>query len=256
MDSTEAKLRTMGEVITDGWHLFLRAFSRVFPLALLAQWVGLLNLIGSPSPDSADALAKATSAPQFLLWLATWQVQMFFLAAIINEVGAVAEGHAGGSVGDSLKNALRQAVPLLIATAVFWVGVSVGLVFLLIPGFIVGAYLLFFPYTLVIEGRGPLSCLGASLDVVDGSFWRAGVLLSVPTLGYLVSYAVQTIPAAESAMAMIRSGKISFATLGGPKWFQYGLMPVLLALSATLLWTMAYPIYTDLKQRKADARRR
>ncbi len=255
MDAGEERLRTMAEVISAGWHLFLRAFVRVFPLALLSQWAGLLDQLGSAPADATKALEQATSGSQFVLWAAVMLVQMFFMAAIICETAAVAEGRAEGSLLASLGQAVRAAVPLFVATVIFWAAVAIGLVFVVIPGFVVGAYLLLFPYTLVLEHRGAIASMGASFDLVDGNFWRVGMLLSIPTLGYLVAYAIESVPAVNTALRVMRSGSLSLGAMQGPRWFQFGLMPVLLAFSATLLWTMAYPVYTDLRQRKAPRRR-
>lgn len=254
MTADESGLRTTGEVVRDGWQLFQRAFVRVFPLALLAQWVALLPVLASPPADSLSALEQSSGMPSFLVWLVVTFIQMFFLGVIINEIRAIAEGAAQGSLAASVKQGVRLAFPLFLATVVFWVGVSIGMAFLIIPGFILGAYLVFYPYTVVLDRRGPIEALGASFTLVDGNFWRAGILLSVPTLGYLIVYAIIYVRFTERLIEMLQAGTLSLGNLnalGGPRWFEFGLVPVLLALSATLLWTMAYPIFTDLKQRKA-----
>ena len=82
------------------------------------------------------------------------------------------------SVGGSLRFGLRRLLPLILLEVIFYIGLILGLVLLIIPGiWLYAAWSVRVP-ALVVERAGPFRALGRSRRLVKGRWWpTAGVLL-------------------------------------------------------------------------------
>ncbi|MFB4159395.1 hypothetical protein ACE1TF_05890 [Geomicrobium sp. JSM 1781026] len=82
-----------------------------------------------------------------------------------------------------------KVIPVIIAaTIVYAVFTSAGLALLIIPGILLYAYLGIYAQVIAFEGKGALSSLIRSRDLVKGSFWKVtGLLLSVLLLSNFIT---------------------------------------------------------------------
>ena len=68
-------------------------------------------------------------------------------------------------------------VPLIITNAIVAVGVGVGLVLAVVPGFVFGTYAALAPALVEIEQHGVRAALRRSVELVRGHFWPVAILL-------------------------------------------------------------------------------
>ena len=64
-------------------------------------------------------------------------------------------------------------LPMFVVTAIlYYLIVAIGFVLLFVPGVIIGTYLIFWQFSYVLRGKGAISALTYSKDLVSGNFVR------------------------------------------------------------------------------------
>jgi hypothetical protein len=165
-------------------------------------------------------------------------------AALMARIDAVARG-APISLGQALSLGLQRMPAMILSGILVAVVAFIGLCLLVIPGLIVIVWLLFTPFAVVIERRGPIESLSYSRAIVRGHWWRTAALVTVIGIVLMVVYllfgvgisiAVISDPAAASA--------------GEVPWYVTLLVaPALSAVIAPLFYALMLAIFYDLRLR-------
>lgn len=199
-----------GEVLGEGWRLFLRGLITVFPWILAAELLQLLPFFGaSGSLLTAD--------------LGQWFTPASLLRAVIGGVSqaflyGIAIARLGQMTNESTETGWRiglRAVPALFIGYLAYeimviVGVFIALLFFVLGCFIAGLYaglvicllplwptawcstvFVLFAFPGVLERRGPLAALTASRQRVVGNWARATLVITVPALALLALWAAE-----------------------------------------------------------------
>lgn len=127
---------------------------------------------------------------------------------------------------DGLNDAMAKIVPLIIAAVIIAVGVTIGLILLVIPGLIFALLVIFAIQEVMIANKNGIGAISNSIDIVKNNFGNvlvfAIVLLIVVAI---ISMALNIIPVVGTAIASLvlvpyASISITYAymqVLGGEK---------------------------------------
>jgi len=119
----------------------------------------------------------------------------FLLGTLIN-LGAVAfflkayDNLAGTTYGDLWHP--QSYLPYLAVTVLFGLAVGVGLVLLIVPGFIALVVFFFAPFVVVDRASGPIEAMKASMEITKGHRWQIFflvlALIGINILGMLALF--------------------------------------------------------------------
>jgi hypothetical protein len=204
----------------------------VVPAELVVSGVGLEQLSASydPSPPPAETIIR--TAVSFLV------VAPLITATCIYGLRDLAAGIAPRA-GRTLAAGLDAFAPIFLAVVLAAVGISLGLVLLIVPGVYFAVRWYFVPQAVVLEGaRGP-QALTASGQVVEGFWWRAAGIVLLANLAATLPSLILIEPFAAIANSSDRAvwslvGQTAAETVTTP----------FVALLSTLL-------YYDLRARRA-----
>ena len=106
---------------------------------------------------------------------------------------------------------LKKFVPLTVTTLIAMTMVGVGLIFCIVPFFVLGVYLTFVPQVIMIEGRWGFGAVGRSFSTVDGNFWATLLVILIYMLAYffiasVASYAILLTPYINMVTRIFRDG--------------------------------------------------
>jgi hypothetical protein len=150
-------------VLTEAWDLY-RRFAGHFLLIsfviylITAALVALLSLAGI-----AGAIIGA-----IISFAATYVVQ----ASLIKAVQDVRDGRVDLDLAETVRAASPYILPVIGASILAGIGVAIGFVLLIVPGFILLTYWCLIVPFIVIGGSGVLKSFGNSWRTVRGYAWR------------------------------------------------------------------------------------
>lgn len=101
-----------------------------------------------------------------LLFISLTSVNIFYLLTTNSEQPYFDQ------VKHALIKTLKVLPTLIVATLVYAIFVTLGLILLIIPGLVLYAYLGLFAQTIAFENKGIISSLIRSRELVRGSFWK------------------------------------------------------------------------------------
>jgi hypothetical protein len=136
---------------------------------------------------------------------------------------------------------------LFVMSILFFIAVMIGLVLLLIPGFILLVSLMLAWNLAVLEGKGPLAALIESHRLVWGSWWRTATIL---TVGFVIAFIIYV------AIGFVIAIALPLLRIGAQDAVLFQLASgVILGVIINLVVTPYYialltSIYWDLKLRK------
>jgi hypothetical protein len=170
--------RSLGELLSLAFALFLRHFSLVFTLALIVVAPYVLVLDGGwgrALSDGASANVPAARATSALVGILIAQP---LITAMLARIVVGLERGPAPSVGEGLRAGLSIFLPAAVAVTLAVLGVLVGFCLLIIPGIWVAVRWYFAAQAVVIEGRRAGEALSRSSEVVHGQWWStAGRIL-------------------------------------------------------------------------------
>jgi hypothetical protein len=167
----------------------------------------------------------------------------FISLAASRVVAAEIEGEpiTGGAAS---RFALSRIVALVAALIVASVGVSLGLVLLVIPGIWLGISVTMVPHVAALEDRGVIGSLSRSIKLVRGRWWpTTGYLLLVGLMGSVAGWLLQFVAIPLVAVGDVSTG-LALVFVAG-LIFQ-GLVVAAIAVMSTM-W------YFDLRDRQEGA---
>ena len=244
----------IGKTIDSGFKLFFAAFKGVIILTLI---VGILNTIpqfiipgmaaGMADPTNPTVIDPSTlGITFFVIFFALIVISMIFSAAIISKIGATARGESM-SIGSALGRGLKVFIPILIASILYMLAITVGSILLIIPGIILMLSLIFYSYAIVLDKRGIIESLKESHKLVWGNWWRTAIVL---TIAFIIVYVLLlgiTIPL--SILVPIMSPEDPMLAL----YLFSGVNLIVYALITPLFFALFVVVYEDLKVRKGGA---
>src|SRR5215210_271438 len=169
----------VGAVLSEAWKLYRRFFGRfVLTAAVIYVFLDLLSAIGAAA-DSGEA-----SFVWFLVSFVVGLVGFFWVqGALVEAVRDVRDGRIDLPVSDLYSRA-RPRLPALISAGVLAVvGITLGLILLIIPGLYLLARWLFIVPAIVLEGRSAGESFGRSSEIGAGHRWSILGLALVTLIG-------------------------------------------------------------------------
>lgn len=186
--------QSIGGVLDVSFQLYKSSIGSVFPLSLLlvlgsgpALFLAMQST-GVPNPDDPMAAFAMFKDPKY--WLAnliSMVVSTLITGAMYLKQQAIATGQDLG-LGGALQTSLGRLLSQVLALVLFGLAVTVGLVLLLVPGFILMLSLILCWILVVLEGKGPVAALLGSHRLVWGNWWRTTGIVTVGFIILMVLY--------------------------------------------------------------------
>jgi hypothetical protein len=249
----------IGGVLDTAFQLYKASLAVVWPISLLLAIVGMPPTLywmfsDRPLPDPGSIGASVGLDMGFdpadpmgaIIGVLSGILTMWTMSALYLKQRAVGVDEQLG-VGDALKIALRRLGPLLGASVLFVLAVSVGLILLIVPGLILMVSLMMYMALLLFEDKSAVDSLTGSHKLVWGNWWRSAAILTVAMILVVVIFiAVGMVAAIVAPFVGLAMADIVMIGLVGELVFNAAfnllLMPFLSAVMIALYW--------DLKLRK------
>ncbi len=149
----------------------------VVPVFLVVEF--LVPLLSVLIPDFAEGLTGVGAVDDSFSWL----IRELILALIAAVIGGIAWIATIRVIASSIRGekippvqAMKDGtamLPMFVITAILYYSVViVGSVLLIVPGVIAGIYFIFWQFSYVLRGKGAVSALIYSKDLVRGNFVR------------------------------------------------------------------------------------
>ena len=232
-----------------------RVFSRAFGFIVRnpAISVGSAFLFGALPSIASQALTfgimgSATGLSRTMsIGLTTLQLLSFVVALVFGALvqaiitrGVVIE-HEGGrpSLGECLSGALRYSVPIVLLTILWWLGLMIGFVFLLVPGLMLLTMWAVAVPALIEERTGVIGAFGRSRALTKGSRWKIFGLLMVLLIGiYLIMGIVGVLGLSQGALTPT-AGSLPVTLLAGS---------AIMGFVFNLIWSTIQPsLFVELR---------
>jgi hypothetical protein len=223
--STHLKPMDFGEILDGAFRIYRAHFATLF-LAALAPYLPMVlagSLLGaalgaqSESGMLAGGIALLVSAPLMLVGL------MVAWGALVHLTSEAFLGHPV-EIGQGVRRGWARSLSLFGATLLMMLLLGIGLIFLVVPAFILMA-VFFAVYTVVVvEGRGPVEALGRSRQLSRGDLPRIfGVLFVAYIIAALPGWSISILTvvsfsAAEPSLGFNVASTILQAMIGALTW--------------------------------------
>lgn len=188
---------TIGSVLDEAWTLFTRFFLRFFLIALVV--FAAINLIYAlvvaaiSSDNGGAAVALGTLGIATALIGASW-----LQGAFVYAVEDARDGVANASFSELVARVAPSLLPLLGASLLAGLGIAIGFLLLIVPGFILLTLWSVIAPVVVIEKRPVLESFGRSRALVRGYGWTVFFVVMITAL--LSAVASALLQAAFSAL--------------------------------------------------------
>jgi hypothetical protein len=288
MNSSVSRQRQqVGEVLAEGWRLFIAGLFSAFPCVLAAEVIGALPVAGAGG-GLLDTDFGHLAQPSYLGWL----LVSVFMQTLLYAYAVLRLARLDEVSVPALSRSALSAIPaLLIAYLAYELLVICGLgmavimlllvalLFGLVPGVIVALLLLaptawvstalaFFAYPAVLEQQGPLASLGRSFRLAKANWAHAALVVSVPAIGLLCVAVLQDVapvlhslhsimgsmsqlssqPTATQLQGLLANADTQPVTAQHPLWHA-----VTVLLSALAWWYALAACYAEYRMLKHSA---
>jgi hypothetical protein len=249
-----AQPQSIGEVLDTSFRLYRASIGKVWGLGLLIVLASAPAPVymfvkgGTLTPTGADpmaAMAVFKDTGYWMAYLIGFVLTQCAMGALYLKQNAIGIGEAL-TTGQALQQALSRVVTLVIMTLLFFVAITLGLVLLVIPGFILMVSLMPTYSVALLEHRGPVASLRESHSLVWGHWWRTSAILTVGFIIVIVLYV---------AIGFVMGLVVPFMVSPGNSAL-FGLISTVLVFVGVYILVMPFSIamllaiYWDLKLRK------
>lgn len=163
---------SIGDMIDDAWKLYRRHFWYLVvaagiltvPMAIIQAFVSL---------SAGDSLNAGAELPALMLIslalslaVAAWQ-----MAAMIQTTGRLYLEGIQTPVAELYRSSIRRWLAVVGGSILFYLGVMIGMLILLIPGILLAVWWSQYLAVIVLEGKGGYRSLGRSRRLTKGRFW-------------------------------------------------------------------------------------
>jgi hypothetical protein len=168
-----------GAVIGQAWELYKAHWHHLLPIALIVYvLISLLALLLVVLLGWVGAVAGLLIAVAGIFWLQ---------GALVVAVDDIRDGRPDLSISETLGRVRPRVNTLTLAGLVATLGITVGLILLIVPGlYLLTIWLLIVP-AIVLEGHGVMSSFGRSRELVSGHGWN---VFGVIVITVLILFAV------------------------------------------------------------------
>ncbi|MGE5624208.1 MAG: hypothetical protein ACM3ZT_01525 [Bacillota bacterium] len=227
MNHEPGSSRRGGQVLAEGWRVFLAGMPVIFPWVLAAELIQELPFANPPG-NLFDTDLSLFMRPDYLVRaLICGATQAFFYGIAVQRL-------AGRSEAGTWVASLRAAPSVLAAYIAYEFVVAVGLLltfaFFMLGLFVIGPWgglvlcilplaptaaastaLALFIFPAVLEGKGPFAALGESTRLARRSWVKVSLVISVPAVALLLSAVLADFQSlshsVSSALDMLRQGE-------------------------------------------------
>jgi len=218
---------SIGRVIGDSFGVYARNFVSFTALALVIGLVSLAFQLLILVPMMVSGSQDPTQINWGLVFLGSvipMVVNALTQATIIYGTFQDLRGQRAG-IGDCITRGLISIVPVIIGSILLSLGVSVGLMLIIVPGLILLVMWWVYIPAIVVESKGIFEAFGRSRELTRGRRWHLlGLILIVGIVVLIVSFAIGK--ALQDA-----TGQVS--TVGSI--IQYAVLSVLTAFNSVLV---------------------
>lgn len=277
-----------GEVLGEGWRLFLRGLITVFPWILAAELLQLLPFFGASGSLLTADLARWFAPASLFGTVAGGAMQAWLYSIAIVRLSQLDDDSPATGWRAGLRSVPAVFIGYLVYELIVIVGLIVALLFFVLGCWIGGLWgglilcllplaptawastaFALFAFSAVLEQRGPFASLKASRRRVLGNWGRATLVISVPALALLALWVAEnpdpifkTIPgifvqlanpSADDAMAQLQSLQATMETqthLSAVSPLQIALT----AIGAFVWWYTLAVLYAEYRALGAERR--
>lgn len=238
-------------------RVFQRAFSAIalnpvviIGLALLVGAVPSLVVtyllvqlgLGSPAAIQSGSFSFGSlMAGAFLSFAIILVISALVQGALTRAVAAANEGHRA-TLGECISTAVRVLLPLIGLGILYGIGVMIGFVLLIIPGFILLLMWAVAVPALVVERQGVFAAFRRSSELTRGARWKIlGLFLVLGVAYWLLSKVLGFVGLSTYTTATAAAGLGVGSLLGS----------VILGTIFNVLWGAIQPsLYVELREAK------
>lgn len=249
--------QSIGGVLDTTFQLYKASVVKMIPLSLLMVIAGspqsiymfMRGAAGGNPGDPFAMLAMMTGPGYWLAALVGMIGSMWMLSAGYLKLQAIGTGEDLG-VGAAVTRALSRLPAVILMVILFGIALTIGLVLLIVPFFILMVSLGLCFATALFEDKGPVDALSESHRLVWGNWWRTAAILTVGFVVIFVIYLIAGLIIGVLTPILIFGGGgtenvLLISLISGL------LIGVLMSLLMTPFYiSMAIAIYWDLKLRK------
>ncbi len=183
MISTMTRAIAPSTVINRIWELYQREAGTLLPVAVALFAVQFI--VAVILPTSLNVIAT----------LVFWLLAILYQGFVVELVSA-AQSNRRTSIGELMKAVTPVLGSLLVISILFAIGVSIGLVLIIIPGlFLLTIWSVVVPVE-VLEHRGIIGSFERSREMVRGNGWNVfGVIVIVWVVVFVISFLVELVAA-------------------------------------------------------------
>jgi hypothetical protein len=169
-----------GSVIGRAWELYKAHWGHLIPIALIVYvLVSLLALLLVVLLGWVGAVAGFLIAIAGIFWIQ---------GALVVAAADIRDGRADLSISDTLGRVRPRLNTLAMAGLLAALGITAGLILLIVPGLILLTIWLLIVPAIMLEGHGVLSSFGRSRELVSGNGWNVfGVIVLTIAILLLVN---------------------------------------------------------------------
>jgi hypothetical protein len=223
-----------GQILGEAWALYRAHWRHLLPIALVVYiLLSLLVLLLAGLLGWLGVIAGVFVSLAGVFWLQ---------GALAVAVADIRDGRADLSIRDTLSRVQPRLNTLAVAGLLAAIGITVGLLLLIVPGLVLATWWAVVVPAIVLEGRGVLEAFGRSRELVRGNGWNVFGLI---VLTFLVLLGAGIVVGLLLALALSPL----------PEWLEQYVSDVvantLFAPFVALAFTLAY--YRLLEVREAPA---
>ena len=153
------------EVLREAWQLYKRHWRHLLPIAFVVYLLlSLITLLLVALFGAFGAFVSVFVALAGVFWLQ---------GALVVAVEDVRDGRADLSLGETLSRVAPRFNTLGAVGILAALGITIGLLLLIIPGLVLATWWLVVVPVVMLEGRGVFDSFGRSRELVRGNGWSA-----------------------------------------------------------------------------------
>lgn len=184
-----------GQILGEAWALYRTHWRHLLPIAFVVYiLLSLLVLLLAGLLGWLGVIAGVFVSLAGVFWLQ---------GALAVAVADIRDGRADLSIRDTLSRVQPRLNTLAVAGLLAAIGITVGLLLLIVPGLVLATWWAVVVPAIVLEGRGVLEAFGRSRELVRGNGWNVFGLIVLTFLvllgagivvGLLLALALSPLP--------------------------------------------------------------
>ena len=170
------KPMNVGEILDSTFKLFKEKFKSYLGITLLG--VGAATIINILMQISFSYQSGVVFFG-LIFGLISMSISFAMTAGLVKKASEQIMGR-DISINEAYRFGLGKIWPMFLASLLYGIAVTLGLILLIIPGIFLSISFCLFFYAIVVEGTGPWNALKRSKKLIKGSWWRTfGIVLII-----------------------------------------------------------------------------